>query len=198
MWPSYSRAAGLWHTWNASFAVSLVTVVTGGQLKKLITILFLTKFPYKTDFQQNKKERNWIGHYLSDLYIWRPTLVTSLPPSMAYFYTLAPGFPTKGIEWLSSFFAFYVQLRRSSICSPLIRESLYFNLFTATVYSNKSWKLIRFWHIFCALTISKYFCSSFACNAASMLWNLRVSQGDACPLVPYGNLQLFPCSSKVN
>lgn len=43
---TYSRATGVWHTSNACFAVSLVTVVTEGQFKKLNPLLlFLTKFP---------------------------------------------------------------------------------------------------------------------------------------------------------
>ena len=83
------------------------------------------------------------------------------------------GFPTTDIEFHSSFFAFYVQLRWRSICTLLMREKVYFNLVAVPVYSKKSRKLIRFWHIISFVTISKYFCSFFACNALSMLQNLN-------------------------
>ena len=102
--------------------------------------------------------------------MWRPTVLTSLLPSVLFLYFSSwqlfsrSVFSRKELNYIIH----SLHSKFSSICIPFIREKLYFTLFAVTVYSNKSRKLIRFWHIFSTLIISKYFYT-----AVSMLQNLN-------------------------
>ena len=147
---------------NACFAVSLVLVAAGGQFKKLNTLLFLTKFPLRRDL--NKKLGNICPTCRE---MWRPAVLTSLPALMLYFYTLASNscllvrFSDERY-WITEFILCTLHSPGpSSICIPFIAGKLYFTLFAVSVNSNKSRKLIRFWHIFSTLTISKYFIQQY-------------------------------------